>query len=43
MVHAQSQESCLTSCNPMVCSLKGSSVHADSPSKDTAVGFHALL
>ena len=30
-------------CNPMGCSLPGSSVHGDSPGRDTAVGSHALL
>ena len=34
---------CLTLCDPMDCSLPGSSVHRDSPGKNTAVGFHALL
>ena len=29
---------CLTLCNPMDCSLPGSSVHGDSPGKNTAVG-----
>ena len=32
-----------TLCNPMDCSLPGSSVHGDSPGKDTGVGCHALL
>ena len=36
-------QSCLTLCNPMDCSLPGSSVHGDSPSKNTEVGCHALL
>ena len=30
-------------CNPMDCDLPGSSVHGDSPGKNTGVGFHALL
>ena len=30
-------------CNPMDCSPPGSSVHADSPGKNTGVGCHALL
>ena len=30
-------------CNPMDCSLPGSSVHGDSPGKNTGVGCHALL
>ena len=42
-VHAQSLQSCLTLCNPMECSPPGSSVHEDSPGKNTAVGFCALL
>ena len=36
-------QSCLTLCNPMDCSLPGSSVHGDSPDKNTGVGCHALL
>ena len=35
--------SCLTLCNPMDYSLPGSSVHGDSPGKNTGVGCHALL
>ena len=34
---------CLTLCNPMDCSPLGSSVHADSPGKNTGVGCPALL
>ena len=34
---------CQTLCDPMDCSLPGSSVHGDSPSKNTGVGCHALL
>ena len=34
---------CLTLCDPMNCSLPGSSVHRDSPGKNTGVGCHALL
>ena len=34
---------CSTFCNPMVCRPPGSSVHADSPGKNTGVGCHALL
>ena len=34
---------CLTLCNLMNCSLPGSSVHGDSPGKNTGVGCHALL
>ena len=36
-------QSCLTLCDPMGCSLLGSSVHGDSPGKNTGVGCHALL
>ena len=36
-------QSCLTPCNPMDCSLPGSSVHGNSPGKNTGVGCHALL
>ena len=32
-----------TLCDPMDCSPPGSSVHGDSPGKNTAVGCHALL
>ena len=34
---------CLTLCDPMDCSPSGSSVHGDSPGKNTGVGCHALL
>ena len=34
---------CPTLCNPVDCSPSGSSVHGDSPSKNTGVGCHALL
>ena len=34
---------CLTLCDPMDCSLPGSSVHRDTPGKNTGVGCHALL
>ena len=34
---------CPTHCNPMDCSLPGSSVHGDSPGKNIGVGCHALL
>ena len=34
-------QSCLTLCDPMDCSLPGSSVHGDSPGKNTGVGCHA--
>ena len=36
-------QSCLTLCDPMNCSPPGSSVHRDSPGKNTEVGGHALL
>ena len=36
-------QSCPTLCNPMNCSPPGSSVHGDSPGKNTRVGCHALL
>ena len=36
-------QSCLTLCDPMDCSLPGSSVHGDSPGKNIGVGWHSLL
>ena len=36
-------QSCPTRCDTMVCSPPGSSVHGDSPGKNTGVGFHALF
>ena len=36
-------QSCPTLCNLMACSPLGSSVHGDSPGKNTEVGCHALL
>ena len=36
-------QSCLTLCDPLACSLLGSSVHGDSPGKNIGVGCHALL
>ena len=36
-------QSCPILCDPMDCSLPGSSVHKDSPGKNTGVGCHALL
>ena len=36
-------QSCPTLCNPMDCSPPGSSVHGDSPDKNTGVGCPALL
>ena len=36
-------QSCLTLCDPMDCTLPGSSVHGESPVKNTGVDCHALL
>ena len=36
-------QSCRTLCNPKDCSPPGSSVHGDSPGKNTGVGCHALF
>ena len=36
-------QSCPILCDPMDCSLPGSSVHVDSPGKNTGVGCHSLL
>ena len=36
-------QSCLALCNPVDCSLPGSSVHEDSPVKNTEMGCRALL
>ena len=36
-------QSCLSLCDPMDCSLPGSSIHGDSPSKNTGVGCHGHL
>ena len=36
-------QSCLTLCNPMDCNPLGSSVHGDSPDKNTGVDCHPLL
>ena len=36
-------QSCLTLCDPMDCSLPGSTVYGDSPGKNTGVGCRALL
>ena len=35
-------QSCLTLCDPMDCSPAGSSVHGNSPGKNTGVGCHAI-
>ena len=40
---SKSFQSCLTLCDPMNCCPPGSSVHEDSPGKNTGVGCHALL
>ena len=42
-VHAESLPPCQTLCDPMDCSPPGSSVHRDSPGKNTGVGCPALL
>ena len=42
-VSAQPLQSYLTLCNPIYHSVPGSSVHGDSPGKNTGVGCHALL
>ena len=36
-------QSCPSLCDPMDCSPPGSSVHGDSPGKNTGTGLHALL
>ena len=40
---AKSFLSCPTLCDPLDCSLPGSSVHGDSPGKNPGVGYHFLL
>ena len=40
-LHAKLLQSCPSLCNPMDCSLSDSSVHGDSPGKNTGVGCHA--
>ena len=42
-MYAMLFQSCLTICNPVYCSLPGSSVHEESPGKCTEVICHALL
>ena len=42
-MHAKSLQSCQTLYDPMNCSPPGSSVHGDSPGKNTGVGCHPLL
>ena len=41
-MHAKSLQSCLTLCDPGDYSPPGTSVHGDSPAKNTGVGCHAL-
>ena len=41
--HAKLLQSCLTFCDPMDCSPPDSSVHGNSPGRNTGVGCHALL
>ena len=36
-------QSCPTFCDPMDCSFPDTSVHGDSPGKNTEAGWHALL
>ena len=43
MLCAKSLQSCPTFCDPVDCSPPGSSVHGDSPGKNTGVGCHVLL
>ena len=43
LVHAKSLQSCLTLCDSMDYRLLGSSVHGDSPGKNTGGGCYALL
>ena len=42
-VRVKSLQSCPTLCDPMDSSPPGSSVHGDSPGKNTGVGCHTLL
>ena len=42
-MHAKLLQLCPTLCDPMDCSLPGSSIHRDSPGKNTEVGFHDFL
>ena len=42
-MRAQLLQSCPTLCHPTDCSPRGSSVHRDSPGKNTGVDCHALL
>ena len=42
-MHAKSLQSCPILCDAMDCSHPGSSLHGDSPGKDTELGCHAFL
>ena len=42
-VRAKLLQSCRALCSPMDCSPPGSSVHGNSPGKNTTVGYHVLL
>ena len=42
-MHAKLLQLCLTVCNLMNCSQTGSSVHEDSPGRNTGVGCHNFL
>ena len=42
-MYAKSLQSCLTLCDPMDCSLPGSSVHGILPARITGEGYHFLL
>ena len=42
-MHGESLQLCLTLCDPVAHSPPGSSVHGDSPGKNTGVGCHAVL
>ena len=42
-VYAKLLQLCPTLCDPMDCGPPGSSVHRDSPGKNTGVGCHALF
>ena len=43
IVKVLATQSCPTLCDPMDCSPSGSSVHGDSPGKNTGMGIHSLL
>ena len=42
-IHAKSLQFCPTLCDPIDCSLPGSSVHGNFPGKNAGVGCHFLL